>query len=245
MTTRVISFFASREAHASFENHRRYCARRAYAHEFVDASGIGWAHLRMMLKFQTLLRALRAAADGDLVLLLTQDCLIVSDIACETLMADPARDSLVVSMGDAESDSVIGAFQLWRNTPASRALVERLCAGARFGGALASESALLRMTAPLGYMTQIDGVHAVVPAAWHIDPMWARLRVFAIALADIPDAPPNQPVHADLRDLFASHINACQTKGEAYLTMPPTDAAQRVPALAQHPSVARAGGPAG
>ncbi|WP_250535966.1 hypothetical protein [Caballeronia sp. AZ10_KS36] len=226
MTTRVISFFASRDAHASFENHRRYCAHRGYAHEFVDASGIGWTHLRMLLKFQTLLRALRAAADGDFVLLLTQDCLIVSDIACESLMSDAERDALIVSMGDAESDAVIGAFQLWRNTPASRALAERLCAGARFGGALASESSLLRMTAPLGYMTQIDGVHAVVPAAWHIDPMWARVRVFAIALADIPDAPPNEPVHAGLRDLIASHVNACQAKGEAYLTLPASDVAE-------------------
>jgi len=196
MTTQVISFFTSQGAHASFENHRRYCASRGYAHHFVDASGIGWAHLRMLFEYQTLLRRLRAAADGDLVLLLTQDCLIVRDVACEALMADATREHFIASM----DDSVIAGFQLWRNTPASRDRVERLCAAARFGASVLSESGLLRTAAPLAFTTSIEGVHAVVPAAWHIDPMWTQWRAFTVALGDIPDAPPNQPVHADLRD---------------------------------------------
>ncbi|WP_244817893.1 hypothetical protein [Caballeronia sp. Lep1P3] len=217
MTTKVISFFTTQGAHASFENHRRYCERRHYAHEFVDASGIGWAHLRTLLKYQTLLHALRAAAEGDLVLLVTQDCLIVRDIACEALLADAGRDQLTVSMADADAHRLLAGFQLWRNTAASREMAQRLCAGARFGGALASESDLLRMTAPLVYTASVHGVHPVVPAAWHIDPMWTQWPAFAIALADLPAAPPNQPVHADMRDLFAQHINECQAKGEPYL----------------------------
>lgn len=223
MTTKLISFFAVRDAHASFENHRRYCARRGYAHEYVDASGIGWTHLRTVLKYQTLLRTLRASAEGDLVLLLTQDCLIVRDIACEALL-DAGRDHITVSMGDAETDTVIGAFQLWRNTAASREAVERLCARAKFGASAASESELLRATSPFGYMACFDGVHPVTPAAWHIDPTWTQWRAFTIALADIPDAPPNQPVHADLRDLFAEHINDCQSRARPYLSLPPPSA---------------------
>ncbi|MDR5740831.1 MULTISPECIES: hypothetical protein [unclassified Caballeronia] len=227
MTTKLISFFATRDANASLENHRRYCASRAYTHEFVDASSIGWAHLRVLLKYQTLLRAMRAMPDGDLILLLTQDCLIVRDIACEALM-EAARDHITVSMGDAGHDTVIAAFQLWRNTAASREMVERLCARARFGSTAVSESELLRSTSPFAYITRFDDVHPAVPAAWHIDPIWTQWRAFTIALADIPDAPPNQPVHADLRDLFAEHINACQANGQPYLTLPPQPEPQAV-----------------
>ncbi|MFM0139569.1 glycosyltransferase family protein [Caballeronia grimmiae] len=225
MTTKLISFFATRDAHASFENHRRYCASRAYMHEFVDASRIGWAHLRLLLKYQTLLRTLRAMPEGELVLLLTQDCLIVRDIACEAMM-DAGHDHITVSTGDAESDTVIGAFQLWRNTAASREMVERLCARTKFGSTTVSESALLRTTSPFAFATRFHGVHPVVPAAWHIDPIWTEWRAFAIALEDLPAAPPNQPVHADLRDLFAEHINDCQAKGLPYVTLPPQPESQ-------------------
>jgi len=81
-------FFTDVNARASFENHRRYCARQGYAHEYVGASAIGWLQMRMILKYQVLLRTLRACAEGDLVLLLTQDSLLLTDIRCETLMED-------------------------------------------------------------------------------------------------------------------------------------------------------------
>jgi hypothetical protein len=66
MATHVISFFTDVNARASFENHRRYCARQGYAHEYVGASAIGWLQMRMILKYQVLLRTLRACAEGDL-----------------------------------------------------------------------------------------------------------------------------------------------------------------------------------
>ncbi|MEZ2352531.1 hypothetical protein [Caballeronia sp. RCC_10] len=69
---------------------------------------------------------------------------------------------------------------------------------------------------------------SVVPAAWHIDPVWTQCRAFAIALEGLPAAPPSQPVHADLRDLFAEHINECQAKGRPYLTLPSQSESQAV-----------------
>lgn len=225
MTTRVISFFADDNARASFENHRRYCARRGYAHEYVDASAIGWSHLHMLLKYQVLLRTLRASAEGDFVLLLTQDCLLLRDIPCETLMRDESREWLV-SYRDGESVDVMAAFQLWRNTAASRERVERLCGGAKFGWALASESELLRALDPLPFNVAIDGHVPVVLAALDVSPVWSEWSAFALALADIRDAPKNQPVFADLRDLFAEHINDCQARGLPYLALPPPEAGE-------------------
>lgn len=223
MSTHVISFFAGNGAHASFENHRRYCARRSYAHEYVDTSGIGWQHLRMQRKYQMLLRTLRACAEGDLVLLLTQDCLLLRDVSCETLIANSGRDWIVMTSGDGDAGYVMAAFQLWRNTAAAREQVERICQGAKFGGALASESELLRALEPLPFNVSIGGIVPVIPAALHVHPVWAEWSAFAIALEDIPDAPKNHPVFADLRDLLAEHINDCQAKGLPYLMLPPHD----------------------
>ncbi|SAK49895.1 galactosyl transferase GMA12/MNN10 domain protein [Caballeronia temeraria] len=219
MTTHVISFFADDNARASFENHRRYCARHAYSHEYVDTSTIGWPHLRLLLKYQLLLKTLRACAEGDLVLLLTQDCLLLRDIPCETFMRDESRD-WIVTYRDSARDEVMASFQLWRNTAAAREHVERICSGARFGGALASETTLLEALGPLPFSGVIEGYVPVVLAALHVHPVWAEWFAFALALADVPDAPKNQPVFADLRDLLAEHVNDCLTRGQPFLALP-------------------------
>ncbi|EKS70451.1 MULTISPECIES: hypothetical protein [Caballeronia] len=223
MTTHVISFFADDTARASFENHRRYCARLAYPHEYVDTAAIGWAHLRMLLKYQVLLRKLRACAEGDLVLLITQDCLLLRDIPCETLMRGENRD-WIVSYRDDDPGDVMAAFQLWRNTAAAREQVQRICEGARFGRALASEAQLLSALGPRPFTEAIEGHHPVVLAALNVSPIWAEWPAFSLALADMPDAPKNQPVFADLRDLFAEHINECQARGLPYLALPQPEA---------------------
>jgi hypothetical protein len=220
MTTHVISFFADGNAHASFENARRYCARQGYRHEYVDASAIGWPHLRMLLKYQVLLRALRASAEGDLVLLLTQDCLLLRDIPCETFMQGGSRD-WIISYRDSHDVDVLAAFQLWRNTPAARECVERLCERAKFGGhALVSESELLRALDPLSFNVAINGYVPVALAALDVSPVWSEWPAFALALADIREAPRNQPVFAGLRDLLAEHVNDYQARGLPYLALP-------------------------
>jgi len=220
MTTHVISFFADGNAHASFENARRYCARQGYRHEYVDASAIGWPHLRMLLKYQVLLRALRTSAEGDLVLLLTQDCLLLRDIPCETFMQGGSRD-WIISYRDSHDVDVMAAFQLWRNTPAARECVERLCERAKFGGhALVSESELLRALDPLSFNVAINGYVPVALAALDVSPVWSEWPAFALALADIREAPRNQPVFAGLRDLLAEHVNDYQARGLPYLALP-------------------------
>ncbi|KXV03054.1 hypothetical protein CR51_19110 [Caballeronia megalochromosomata] len=240
MTTHVISFFADDNARASFENHRRYCARQRYAHEYVDTSSIGWPHLRMVLKYQVLLRALRACAEGDLVLLLTQDCMLLRDIPCETFMRDEGRD-WIVSHRDGSASDVMAAFQLWRNTSGARERVERICAGAKFGGALASEANLLSTLEARPFNLAVEGYVPVVHAALDVAPVWAEWPAFALALADLPSAPRNQPVFADLRDLLAEHINDCQARGLPYLALPPPEAGEaRYEALNRHAPVALA-----
>ncbi|WP_321795408.1 hypothetical protein [Caballeronia sp. J97] len=240
MTTHVISFFADHTARASFENHRRYCARRAYAHEYVDTSRLGWPHLRLLTKYQVLLRKLRGCAEGDLVLLLTQDCLLLRDVPCETFMQDESRDWIVSYRGGERTD-VMAAFQLWRNTQAARERVERLCSGAKFGRALADESALLGALEPLPFNVMVEGYVPVVLAALHVHPIWTEWPAFALALADMPDAPKNQPVFADLRDLLAEHINDHQQRGLPYLDVPtPTAGDARYEVLNRHAPIALA-----
>jgi hypothetical protein len=223
MATHVISCFSDDRARASFENHRRYCARQSYSHHYVDASMIAWPHLRMLFKYQILLRTLRACAEGDLVLMLSQDCLILRNIPCETLMQDAARDWIVTTTGDNEWDFVMAGFQLWRNTAASREQIERICRGTKFGGALASESALLKELNPNHYLSQIEGCFAVGVAGLDIDPKWTEWPVFSIVLRDIPAAPKNHPVNGNLRDLFADHINLCDAGARPYLAADPQD----------------------
>ncbi|WP_250512639.1 hypothetical protein [Caballeronia sp. INDeC2] len=226
MTTHVISFFTDDNARASFENHRRYCARQGYAHEYVDASAIGWLQMRMILKYQVLLRTLRACAEGDLVLLLTQDSLLLTDIRCETLMEDRRSDWVVALDREGDSDYVMASFQVWRNSSAARDRVKRLCDGPKLGRAPASESDLLRILEPEPFCLSYGGRLAVAPAGLHASLSWTEWPIFALALVDLPEAPKNHPVFAKLRDLFAEHINDCQAKRMPYLTLPSPDAGQ-------------------
>lgn len=228
MATHVISFFADSHAYASLENHRRYCARQGYTHEYVDASAIGWPQLRMILKYQVLLRTLRACAEGDFVLLLTQDALLLSDIRCETLMQGRAADWIVALDSPGNSDYVIASFQLWRNTSAARDRVKRLCEGPKLGRAPVSESDLLRLLEPEPFNMAYGGRLAVAPAGLHASLSWVEYPILAVALVDLPEAPTNYPVFSTLRDLFAEHINDCQAKGLPYLTLPSSTAGQSV-----------------
>ncbi|KXV16241.1 hypothetical protein CR51_01525 [Caballeronia megalochromosomata] len=222
MATHVISFFADDSARASLQNHRRYCARQGYTHEYVDASAIGWPQLRMIMKYQVLLRAMRACAEGDLVLLLTQDCLLQNDIRCETLM-DARNADWIVSL---DSDYVMASFQLWRNTAAACECVKRLCDNSKLGRVPLSESDLLRLLKPEPFYLQYEGIIAVAPAGLHTSLAWLECRVLALALVDLPEAPRNYPVCTKLRDLFAEHINECQAEGRPYLAQQAHDTAR-------------------
>ncbi|KAK42421.1 hypothetical protein BG58_03690, partial [Caballeronia jiangsuensis] len=154
MTTHVISFFADDSARASLQNHRLYCERQGYTHEYVDASAIGWPQLRMIMKYQVLLRALRACAEGDLVLLLTQDCLLKDDIRCEVLMEGRESDWIAAL----DSDYVMASFQLWRNTVVSRALASYLFGGTKLCYETPlSESDLLTLLKPEPFDCEYNG----------------------------------------------------------------------------------------
>lgn len=217
MTTHVISFFADDHARASLENHRRYCMRQGYRHEYVDASTIGWLQLRMILKYQVLLRRLRACAEGDLVLLLTQDALLISDIRCETLMQHRSSDWIVALDSPGDSDYVMASFQLWRNTSAARDRVNLLCDGPKLGRAPVSESDLLRSLEPEPFNLSYGGYLAVAPAGLHASLSWLEYPILALALVDLPEAPRNYPVFTPLRAICSRSTStivrqrACRT----------------------------------
>ncbi|GGD54424.1 hypothetical protein [Caballeronia grimmiae] len=230
MTTHVISFFADDNARASLENHRRYCARNGYQHEFVDASAIGWPQLRMILKYQVLLRTLRACAEGDLVLLLTQDALLIGDIRCESLMQYRRSDWVVALDAPGDAAYVMASFQLWRNTEAARDRAKLLSDGPKLGRPPVSESDLLRLLEPEPFNVGYGGLLAVAPAGLHASLSWLEWPILALALVDLPEAPRNYPVFTKLRDLLAGHINDCQAKGLPYLTLPPSQSCGSVTA---------------
>jgi len=217
MTTHVISFFADDSARASLQNHRLYCERQGYTHEYVDASAIGWPQLRMIMKYQVLLRALRACAEGDLVLLLTQDCLLKDDIRCEVLMEGRESDWIAAL----DSDYVMASFQLWRNTIVSRALASYLFGGTKLCYETPlSESDLLTLLKPEPFDCEYNGQLAVSPVALDTSMFWVDVPVLALALVDLSVAPRNYPVCTKLRDLLAEHINACQAEGRPLFTWP-------------------------
>jgi hypothetical protein len=99
---------------------------------------------------------------------------------------------------------------------------------------------LLKELDPSHYLTRIDDCHPVAVAGLDIDPKWAEWPVFSIVLRDIPDAPRNHPVNANLRDLFADHINHCDAKALPYLAADSHEFAAPYEVVNEHAPIALA-----
>ncbi|OLL30760.1 galactosyl transferase GMA12/MNN10 domain protein [Burkholderia sp. SRS-W-2-2016] len=200
----VLSHFY-RDAPASLANHRYYAASRGYRHEWVDASAMtDRLQLRCLYRYEVLLGTLRRAADGELVLLLSEDAAIVEPVALDTLMQ--GRDWLLVTIGAHPLPQV--DVQIWRNTAAVRERVLQLVKRCRLGGAaLESEAELFAQFDTHHYMQTIDGVCPVMQTGFNFDPAWSRLPTFAVSIDDATDDPRQKGACPRFRNVLVEQIN--------------------------------------
>ena len=200
----VLSHFR-RPAAASLDNHREYARRLKYRHTYNDATQITDRRpLCFFYKYEWLLDTLRHASEGESVLLLSEDALIVDPVPLERLIEE--RDWLLSCTSSHALPQI--DVQIWRNTPAGRAALEQVVVRARLGGEpLASEAALFAGIETLHRLTLINGICPVMGAGYNYDPVWSRVPTFSISIDDAPDIPENKGVTPRFRDVLASHVN--------------------------------------
>ena len=200
----VLSHFRQ-QAVATLANHRYYAKQRGYRHEWVDGTRMPDSlQLRCLYRYEVLLNALRRAAPGELVLLLSEDSAIVEPVAIDDLMAN--RDWLLVSTSSHSLAQV--DVQIWRNTPAVRLIVLQIIDRCRLGGErLTSEAQLFSGQDTHHYMETINGVCPVMQAGYNFDPGWSRVPTFAISIDDAPENPSCKGVSPRFRDVLVERIN--------------------------------------
>jgi hypothetical protein len=214
----VLSYFR-RPAAPSLANHARYADALGYRHVAVDASA---AHdnLQLLLldKFETLLGLLRAAPEGAIFLVLSENAAILEPASLEALLAD--RDWLLARTSNQPAPQT--DIQIWRNTEATRRLVVEQVQRCKFAGErIEAETDLFSGLALPEAQSLVAGLHTVLPTGYNFDPMWAREPTFAVSIGDIPLAPhgafPRQTfVSPRFRDALVTHINRWRA-GEAAL----------------------------
>lgn len=200
----VLSHFR-RPAAASLDNHRHYARRLGYRHEYNDASEMtDRKPLCFFYKYEWLLDTLRRVREGQSVLLLGEDALIVEPLPLERMLEE--RDWLLGRTAGHALPQV--DVQIWRNTPAARAALAEIVLRCRLGGeALSSEAALFDGLETVHYLTPINGFCPVMGAGYNYDPTWSRVPTFAISIDDAPEIPENKGVTPRFRDVLACHVN--------------------------------------
>ncbi|MCX4159624.1 MULTISPECIES: hypothetical protein [Paraburkholderia] len=166
--------------------------------------------LRLFYKCEALLGTLRAADEGTLILLLSEDAAILEPLPLDKLMA--ARDYLLVRTATHAFPQV--DVQIWRNTVAVRDIICRIVDLCRVDAApLASEADLFADLESSHSSEPINGVCAVGSAASNFDPVWNRTPTFSISIDDAADFPRRKDVSARYRDILVEHINQRSAAG--------------------------------
>jgi hypothetical protein len=200
----VLSHFR-KTAPASLQNHRDYAMRLGYQHHYNDATQMATRRpLSLFYKYEWLLDTLRRVAEGESVLLLSEDAAIVKPVPLERLLG--ARDWLLVRVSGHAFPQV--DVQIWRNTPAGRATLEQIVLRCRLGGEpLNCEAALFEAIETVHHLNLIDGICPVTGAGYNFDPVWSRIPTFAISIDDTPERPENKDVTPRFREVLVSHLN--------------------------------------
>ncbi|MGH8783101.1 galactosyl transferase GMA12/MNN10 domain protein [Paraburkholderia sp.] len=206
----VLSHFR-RTAPASLHNHRYYARRLGYRHDYNDATAVTDRRpLCLLYKYEWLLHTLRRAAEGESVLLLSEDAAIVRVIPLERVLGD--RNWLLARTSGHVLPQI--DVQIWRNTPAGRAAVEAVVRRCRLGGEpVDSEAALFEGLETVHYQSLIDGVCPVMGAGYNYDPVWSRVPTFSISIDDAPEMPSNKGVTPRFRDILVTHVNGHLASG--------------------------------
>lgn len=213
----VLSHFR-RPAPASLDNHRHYAGKLGYRHDYNDATGMTDRRpLCLLYKYEWLLHTLRRAAEGECVLLLSEDAAIVRVMPLERVLGN--RDWLLARTSGHALPQV--DVQIWRNTPAGRAAVEAIVLRCRLGGEpIEAEARLFEGLETVHYQNLIDGVCPVMGAGYNYDPAWSRVPTFAISIDDSPEIPSGKGVTPRFRDILVAHVNRHLASGLPLFNFP-------------------------
>ena len=201
----IVQSHFRRPAAASLDNHRAYARRLGYRHVYNDATQMtDRTPLCFFYKYEWLLHTLRNAGEGESVLLLSEDALIIDPVPLGRILE--GRDWLLCRTGGHALPQV--DVQIWRNTPAGRAALEQVVLRSRLGcEQLSSEAALFAGLETVHHLILIEGICPVMGAGHHYDPAWVRMPTFSISIDDAPDIPEDKGVTPRFRDVLASHVN--------------------------------------
>ncbi|WP_175892796.1 galactosyl transferase GMA12/MNN10 domain protein [Burkholderia cepacia] len=210
----VLSFFAER-APEVFANHAWYAETHGYRHVFVDASsGPRGARVRTLHRYESLLHTLDGCPEGGVVLLLSEDAIVVGPCELDRLMA--GRDSLLVGV---ESDRPQTDVQFWRNTPGTRARLYQIMRRCRLGGEPFVDVATLLDDEPVHpWHARIDDLYAVMHTGPNIDPYWSRVETFAISLGDLHPSSVEMGGAPRFRKILCEHLESCRVQDRPVLS---------------------------
>lgn len=198
----VLSFFTGHAPEVR-ANHAWYAETQGYRHVFIDASaGPRNVQVRALHRYEALLDLLDNRPDDTLVLLLSEDALIVEPCSLDRLMKD--RDALLVGV---ERDRPQADVQFWRNTPDTKASLYRIMQRCKLGGERLDDAVTpLDRELVHPWYVPIDGVNAVMHTGPNIDPYWSRTETFAISLADLHDPPTQTGSASRFRKILCDHL---------------------------------------
>ncbi|MDR5739596.1 hypothetical protein [Caballeronia sp. LZ016] len=215
----VISPFFD-HAPGALANHRRYARMQGYRHVQIDMSHLsGSTHeILWTYKYEALLHELKQAEAGEIVLLLSENAVILGSTPLPTLL--DGRDWLLAC---AESPLPQTDIQMWRNTERVRRKLLKAVTHCRFSVELpADEGGLLCEFEALPSRHKIADACVVVPAAANLESVWATWSTFAVSIRD-------EKHHRRFREALITHINERTAHGLPLLSFPATPACDAEP----------------
>ncbi|SAK39091.1 galactosyl transferase GMA12/MNN10 domain protein [Caballeronia temeraria] len=221
MATTVVTLTFS-SAPASIANHRNYARIRGYRHIVIDASqSFSDPQGQWLYKYETLLDCLNQAAPDEIIMLLSENAIVVEPLKVEDLLG--AQDALLVHIGQHMKQL---DCQFWRSTEPVRALVLRIVMMCNYGQPVRKTELELFEGLPWTPFTQLFNGHVVVmPAGSTIAPLWTTNPCFLLVVGEPPfgpasDAPPMRVI-GRFRDALVEHIASRQEKGVPRDTLAP------------------------
>ncbi|KAB0644823.1 galactosyl transferase GMA12/MNN10 domain protein [Burkholderia latens] len=207
----VLSFFRESSPHAG-ANHARYASEHGYRHEILDTrDGPRGKQVQALHKYEYLLNMLNGAPEGHVVLVLTENAVIVRPLPLNSMIDD--RDYLLIATTEGRPQ---GSVQIWRNTAVTRQRISEIAAHCRLGGQpFPGESALLAQLDYVSWHAAVDGTYVAMYTGPNIDPRWSVVPTFAISIEEEAHAPVEMGVVPRFRDTLFHHLAAYEADGRS------------------------------
>ncbi|WP_321804251.1 galactosyl transferase GMA12/MNN10 domain protein [Burkholderia sp. BCC1988] len=208
----VLSFLYESAPHAH-TNHARYARKHGYRHEIVDAqSGPRGKQVHALHKYERLRDLLQRSPEAHLVLVLTENAVIVHPVPLDLMIGD--RDHLLIATTAKAPQCNV---QIWRNTEASRHRVGEMVTQCHLGGQpFEDESALLAHLQYVPWHATVDGTCVTMHTGPNIDPRWTVVPTFAISIEENAHSPVEMGIVPRFRGALFSHLDACADSGQSY-----------------------------